>query len=169
LSLLLLLQADLLLALGVRFDDRVTGKLEAFATNSRIVHIDIDPAEIHKNKHAHIPICAGTVLVPVLQQQQQQQQQQYTTAAAAAAAVHYCSSSSQQSRDLACNIASGGQQQIINKWSHTNLPCTGLVCPGLCACCCCCVVLLWAPAMKAQQCYVLHTCANVSCFKDRSI
>jgi len=51
-------QADLLLALGVRFDDRVTGKLEAFATRSRIVHIDIDPAEICKNKEAHIPICA---------------------------------------------------------------------------------------------------------------
>jgi acetolactate synthase-1/2/3 large subunit len=52
-------QADLLLALGVRFDDRVTGKLEAFATRARIVHIDIDPAEICKNKEAHIPICAG--------------------------------------------------------------------------------------------------------------
>jgi acetolactate synthase-1/2/3 large subunit len=51
-------QADLMLALGVRFDDRVTGKLEAFATHARIVHIDVDPAEIHKNKHAHIPICA---------------------------------------------------------------------------------------------------------------
>lgn len=45
-----------MLALGVRFDDRVTGKLEAFATHARIVHIDIDPAEIHKNKHAHIPV-----------------------------------------------------------------------------------------------------------------
>jgi hypothetical protein len=41
-----------------RFDDRVTGKLEAFATHARIVHIDVDPAEIHKNKHAHIPLCA---------------------------------------------------------------------------------------------------------------
>lgn len=51
-------KADLLLALGVRFDDRVTGKLEAFASHARIVHIDIDPAEIHKNKHAHIPVCA---------------------------------------------------------------------------------------------------------------
>ncbi|KAI8475274.1 MAG: acetolactate synthase [Monoraphidium minutum] len=51
-------QADLLIALGVRFDDRVTGKLEAFATRSRIIHIDIDPAEIHKNKTAHIPICS---------------------------------------------------------------------------------------------------------------
>jgi acetolactate synthase-1/2/3 large subunit len=51
-------QADLLIALGVRFDDRVTGKLDAFATRSRIVHIDVDPAEIHKNKHAHVPVCA---------------------------------------------------------------------------------------------------------------
>jgi hypothetical protein len=41
-----------------RFDDRVTGKLEAFATHARIVHIDVDPAEIHKNKHAHVPLCA---------------------------------------------------------------------------------------------------------------
>lgn len=53
------LQADLLIALGVRFDDRVTGKLELFAQHARVVHIDIDPAEIHKNKEAHIPICAG--------------------------------------------------------------------------------------------------------------
>jgi acetolactate synthase I/II/III large subunit len=51
-------QADLLIALGVRFDDRVTGKLEAFASRARIVHIDIDPAEIHKNKEAHVPVCA---------------------------------------------------------------------------------------------------------------
>ncbi|KAK9804191.1 hypothetical protein WJX72_000196 [[Myrmecia] bisecta] len=51
-------EADLLLAFGVRFDDRVTGKLEAFAARARIVHIDIDPAEICKNKEAHIPICA---------------------------------------------------------------------------------------------------------------
>lgn len=50
--------ADLLIALGVRFDDRVTGKLESFATRARIVHIDIDTAEINKNKHAHVPICA---------------------------------------------------------------------------------------------------------------
>ncbi|KAK9799788.1 hypothetical protein WJX73_007892 [Symbiochloris irregularis] len=53
-------QADLLLAIGVRFDDRVTGKLEAFATHARIVHIDIDPAEISKNKEAHIPITADS-------------------------------------------------------------------------------------------------------------
>lgn len=42
----------------MRFDDRVTGKLESFAARARIVHIDIDPAEIHKNKEAHIPMCA---------------------------------------------------------------------------------------------------------------
>ena len=48
--------ADLLLALGVRFDDRVTGKLEAFARHGKIVHIDIDASELNKNKEAHIPI-----------------------------------------------------------------------------------------------------------------
>ena len=48
--------ADLLLAFGVRFDDRVTGKLDAFAARASIVHIDIDPAEIGKNKHAHAAI-----------------------------------------------------------------------------------------------------------------
>ena len=49
---------DLLIALGVRFDDRVTGKLEAFAKHAKIVHIDIDPSELNKNKPAHIPICS---------------------------------------------------------------------------------------------------------------
>jgi len=47
---------DLLLAFGVRFDDRVTGKLDAFAEHAKIVHIDIDPSELNKNKTAHIPI-----------------------------------------------------------------------------------------------------------------
>ena len=47
---------DLLIALGVRFDDRVTGKLEAWAKDAKIIHIDIDPSEINKNKEAHIPI-----------------------------------------------------------------------------------------------------------------
>ena len=51
-------ESDLLLAFGVRFDDRVTGKLEAFARHGKIVHVDIDPSEIHKNKEAHIPINA---------------------------------------------------------------------------------------------------------------
>ncbi len=46
--------ADLLLALGVRFDDRVTGKLSEFAKHGRIVHVDIDASEINKNKAAHI-------------------------------------------------------------------------------------------------------------------
>lgn len=49
-------QADLLLAFGVRFDDRVTGKVSEFAKHGKIVHIDIDPSEINKNKEAHIPI-----------------------------------------------------------------------------------------------------------------
>jgi acetolactate synthase-1/2/3 large subunit len=51
-------QADLLIALGVRFDDRVTGKVEAFAQHGFIVHIDIDPSEINKNKLVHVPIVA---------------------------------------------------------------------------------------------------------------
>jgi acetolactate synthase-1/2/3 large subunit len=50
--------ADLLLALGVRFDDRVTGKVSEFAKHGQIVHIDIDPSEINKNKAAHVPIHA---------------------------------------------------------------------------------------------------------------
>jgi acetolactate synthase-1/2/3 large subunit len=49
-------EADLLLALGVRFDDRVTGKVSEFAKHGKIVHIDIDPSEINKNKLAHLPI-----------------------------------------------------------------------------------------------------------------
>ncbi|MDH3717692.1 MAG: biosynthetic-type acetolactate synthase large subunit [Planctomycetota bacterium] len=51
-------EADLILALGVRFDDRVTGKLSEFAKNAKIVHIDIDASELNKNKVAHIPICS---------------------------------------------------------------------------------------------------------------
>jgi len=52
-------EADLLLAFGVRFDDRVTGKLEEFARHGKIVHVDVDPSEMHKNKEAHIPIVAN--------------------------------------------------------------------------------------------------------------
>ncbi|KAM1034067.1 hypothetical protein ACFX19_038120 [Malus domestica] len=51
-------KSDLLLAFGVRFDDRVTGKLEAFASRAKIVHIDIDSAEIGKNKQPHVSVCA---------------------------------------------------------------------------------------------------------------
>jgi acetolactate synthase-1/2/3 large subunit len=49
-------ESDLLLAIGVRFDDRVTGKIDTFAPHAKIVHIDIDPAEIGKNKPIDIPI-----------------------------------------------------------------------------------------------------------------
>jgi acetolactate synthase-1/2/3 large subunit len=48
--------ADLLIALGVRFDDRVTGRLDAFARHAKVLHVDIDPAEIGKNRHADLPI-----------------------------------------------------------------------------------------------------------------
>lgn len=48
--------ADLLIALGVRFDDRVTGRLAAFAPHAKVIHVDIDPAEIGKNRAADIPI-----------------------------------------------------------------------------------------------------------------
>jgi len=51
-------QADLLIAVGVRFDDRVTGKVSEFAEHGFIVHIDIDPSEINKNKLVHVPIVA---------------------------------------------------------------------------------------------------------------
>lgn len=49
---------DLLIALGVRFDDRVTGKKEVFAQNAKIIHVDIDASELNKNKVAHIPVCS---------------------------------------------------------------------------------------------------------------
>jgi acetolactate synthase I/II/III large subunit len=49
-------KADLLITLGARFDDRVTGKLDSFARDAAIVHADIDPAEISKNRRADVPI-----------------------------------------------------------------------------------------------------------------
>jgi acetolactate synthase I/II/III large subunit len=49
-------RADLIVALGARFDDRVTGKLDTFAPDALIVHADIDPAEISKNRRADVPI-----------------------------------------------------------------------------------------------------------------
>ncbi|QGH68955.1 acetolactate synthase large subunit [Pseudactinotalea sp. HY158] len=49
-------KADLVVALGARFDDRVTGRLDSFAPGATIVHADIDPAEISKNRHADVPI-----------------------------------------------------------------------------------------------------------------
>jgi acetolactate synthase-1/2/3 large subunit len=49
-------KADLLVTLGARFDDRVTGRLDTFAPEAAVVHADIDPAEISKNRHAEVPI-----------------------------------------------------------------------------------------------------------------
>jgi acetolactate synthase-1/2/3 large subunit len=49
-------EADLICAIGARFDDRVTGKLSEFAPRAKFIHIDVDPAEISKNVPAHIPI-----------------------------------------------------------------------------------------------------------------
>ncbi|ARG55419.1 acetolactate synthase large subunit [Mycobacterium persicum] len=51
-------RSDLLIALGTRFDDRVTGKLDSFAPEAKVIHADIDPAEIGKNRHADVPIVA---------------------------------------------------------------------------------------------------------------
>ncbi|MDA1137406.1 MAG: biosynthetic-type acetolactate synthase large subunit [Planctomycetota bacterium] len=61
-------RCDLLIAVGSRFDDRVTGKKDEFAKGAKIIHIDIDPAEIDKNKKADIPIIsdAKTALVELL-------------------------------------------------------------------------------------------------------
>jgi len=55
--------ADLILAIGARFDDRVTGKVNLFAKNAKIIHIDIDPAEIGKNVRVDIPIVGDVKLV----------------------------------------------------------------------------------------------------------
>ena len=49
-------EADLIIAIGARFDDRITGKLSEFAPKAKFIHIDVDPAEISKNVPAHIPI-----------------------------------------------------------------------------------------------------------------
>jgi len=68
-------KADLLITLGARFDDRVTGSLASFAPHARVVHVDVDPAEIGKNREVHVPIvgdCRAVleqlidVLTPVL-------------------------------------------------------------------------------------------------------
>jgi acetolactate synthase I/II/III large subunit len=53
---LALTNCDLLIALGVRFDDRVTGRLAAFAPHAKVIHVDIDPAEIGKNRAPDVPI-----------------------------------------------------------------------------------------------------------------
>ncbi|MFI5399959.1 MAG: biosynthetic-type acetolactate synthase large subunit [SAR324 cluster bacterium] len=50
--------ADLLIAVGVRFDDRVTGNLAKFAKNAKVIHVEVDPAEIHKNRRADVSLLA---------------------------------------------------------------------------------------------------------------
>jgi acetolactate synthase-1/2/3 large subunit len=64
-------KADLLITLGARFDDRVTGKLSTFAVHARVIHADIDPAEIGKNRFADVPLVGDVgetmrALVPAL-------------------------------------------------------------------------------------------------------
>jgi acetolactate synthase I/II/III large subunit len=65
-------KSDLIISLGARFDDRVTGNLDSFAPNALVIHADIDPAEIGKNRHADVPIVGDcreviTQLVALLQ------------------------------------------------------------------------------------------------------
>jgi len=71
-------ECDVLLALGVRFSDRVTGKREAFATGAQIIHVDVDPAELGKNVPAHIPIVGDVgrvleALVPLVPEGRRQE------------------------------------------------------------------------------------------------
>ncbi|VEB51992.1 acetolactate synthase large subunit [Salmonella enterica subsp. enterica] len=49
-------ECDLLIAVGARFDDRVTGKLNTFAPNASVIHMDIDPAEMNKLRQAHVAL-----------------------------------------------------------------------------------------------------------------
>ena len=56
-------ESDLIIAIGARFDDRVTGRLDAFAPHARIIHIDIDPASISKNVHVDIPVVGDARLI----------------------------------------------------------------------------------------------------------
>jgi acetolactate synthase-1/2/3 large subunit len=58
-------RSDLLIALGTRFDDRVTGQLDSFAPEAKVIHADIDPAEIGKNRHADVPIVGDVKAVIV--------------------------------------------------------------------------------------------------------
>ncbi len=66
-------EADLIIGCGMRFDDRVTGKLQHYASKAKIIHIDVDPAEIGKLVHVDVGICADvrealTALLPLLEQ-----------------------------------------------------------------------------------------------------
>ncbi|WP_462316886.1 biosynthetic-type acetolactate synthase large subunit [Marinilabilia sp.] len=60
-------EADLIIAIGMRFDDRVTGDLTKYATNAQVIHMEIDPAEINKNVHADVPVLGNVKkTLPVL-------------------------------------------------------------------------------------------------------
>ncbi|MCF8579723.1 acetolactate synthase 2 catalytic subunit [Enterobacter ludwigii] len=62
-------ECDLLIAVGARFDDRVTGKLNTFAPNAKVIHMDIDPAEMNKLRQAHVALQGDlNILLPALQQ-----------------------------------------------------------------------------------------------------
>jgi len=63
-------KSDLIIALGARFDDRVTGQLSSFAPGAKVIHADIDPAEISKNRAADVPIVGdvGEVIVDLIEQ-----------------------------------------------------------------------------------------------------
>ena len=57
------MESDLLIAVGARFDDRVTGKLDLFAPHAKIVHIDIDPTSISKNVRVHVPVVGDAAII----------------------------------------------------------------------------------------------------------
>ena len=63
-----IMESDLIIAVGARFDDRVTGRLDAFAPYAKIIHIDVDPSSISKNVNVHIPIVgdAKNILIELL-------------------------------------------------------------------------------------------------------
>jgi acetolactate synthase-1/2/3 large subunit len=72
-------ECDLLIAVGARFDDRVTGKLKSFAPSAKIIHIDIDPASISKNVHVDIPVVgdAKLILTDLVQQVEFRERKQW--------------------------------------------------------------------------------------------
>src|SRR5690606_13335131 len=72
-------ECDLLIAVGARFDDRVTGDLRRFAPHAKVIHIDIDPAEIGKNVQADIPIVgdAKAVLSVLVEKVREKREQEW--------------------------------------------------------------------------------------------
>jgi acetolactate synthase-1/2/3 large subunit len=72
-------ECDLLIAIGARFDDRVTGKVKTFAPNAKIIHIDIDPTSISKNVHVDIPVVgdAREILSEMIKYVQSQERKEW--------------------------------------------------------------------------------------------